>query len=33
MSDQPPLTADAVEVFVANLRQRSVPVNRVSGHF
>ena len=28
VSDQPPLTAEAVEVFVASLRQRSAPVNQ-----
>lgn len=32
MSDQPPLTVDAVEVFVASLRQRSVPVNTIKSY-
>lgn len=32
MSDQPPLTADAVEVFVASLRQRSAPVNTIKSY-
>jgi len=32
MSEQPPLTADAVEVFIANLRQRSVPVNTIRSY-
>ena len=32
MSDQPPLTGDAVEVFVANLRQRSAPVNTIKSY-
>jgi hypothetical protein len=29
MSDQPPLLADAVEAFVARLRQRSISVNTI----
>src|SRR2546430_4269961 len=32
MSDQPPQTSDAVEVFVASLRQRSVPVNTIKSY-
>jgi integrase/recombinase XerD len=32
MSDQPPLTAEAVEVFVASLRQRSAPVNTIKSY-
>lgn len=32
MSDQPPRTADAIEVFVASLRQRSVPVNTIKSY-
>jgi len=32
MSEQPPLTADAVEVFIASLRQRSVPVNTIKSY-
>ncbi len=32
MSDQPSLTADAIEVFVASLRQRSVPVNTIKSY-
>jgi site-specific recombinase XerD len=32
MSDQPPLLADAVQVFVASLRQRSVPVNTIKSY-
>ena len=32
MSDQPPLTVDAVEVFVAILHQRSVPVNTIKSY-
>jgi integrase/recombinase XerD len=32
MSDQPPLTADAVEVFIVSLRQRSVPVNTIKSY-
>src|SRR6266699_6839218 len=32
MSDPPPQTSDAVEVFVASLRQRSVPVNTIKSY-
>ena len=32
MSEQPPQTSDAVEVFVASLRQRSVPVNTIKSY-
>jgi integrase/recombinase XerD len=32
MPDQPPLTADAVEVFVTSLRRRSVPVNTIKSY-
>ncbi len=32
MSDQPPRTSDATEVFVASLRQRSVPVNTIKSY-
>jgi hypothetical protein len=32
MSDQSPLTADAVDVFIASLRQRSVPVNTIKSY-
>jgi integrase/recombinase XerD len=32
MSEQPPLTTDAVEVFIASLRQRSVPVNTIKSY-
>ncbi len=32
MSDQPPRTSDAIEVFVAGLRQRSVPVNTIKSY-
>jgi site-specific recombinase XerD len=32
MSDQPPLLADAVEVFVASLRQRRVPINTIKSY-
>ncbi|WP_338250843.1 hypothetical protein [Dictyobacter halimunensis] len=32
MPDQPPLTADAVEAFVASLRQRLVPANTVKSY-
>lgn len=32
MSDQPPLTAEAVEVFVASLRQRSAPVSTIKSY-
>ncbi len=32
MSDQPPLLADAVETFVASLRQRLVPVNTIKSY-
>lgn len=32
MSEQPPRTFDAVEVFVASLRQRSVPVNTIKSY-
>ncbi len=32
MSDQPPLAAEAVEVFVASLRQRSAPVNTIKSY-
>ncbi len=32
MSDQLPRTSDAIEVFVASLRQRSVPVNTIKSY-
>ena len=32
MSEQLPLTADAVEVFITSLRQRSVPVNTIRSY-
>ena len=32
MSDRPALTAEAVEVFVASLRQRSAPVNTIKSY-
>ena len=32
MSDQPPRTSDAIEVFVASLRQRSVPINTIKSY-
>jgi integrase/recombinase XerD len=32
MSEQPPQTSDAVEVFVASLHQRSVPANTIKSY-
>src|SRR5437899_12869697 len=32
MPEQPPQTFDAVEVFVASLRQRSAPVNTIKSY-
>lgn len=32
MSEQPPQTSDAVEVFIASLRQRAVPLNTIKSY-